>query len=103
MPTGWESPEARAELAAIVREITGEHRTVGVAPIPYRSRHAAEGEAERTEDYAPRRDGSQSMENTGFLLTYPALYRERYRQPLRQWRAELEDEPWGFTRDYDAR
>ncbi|RLK22674.1 hypothetical protein DER29_0513 [Micromonospora sp. M71_S20] len=52
VPTGWESPEAAAELARIVREATGEHGHIGprhgavgyaATPADYRPRHAAPG------------------------------------------------------------
>ncbi|WP_329105568.1 hypothetical protein OG792_32970 [Micromonospora sp. NBC_01699] len=94
---GWETPEGRVELAAIVREVTGEFRGVAQVPTPYTPRHGSGDEALRSDGYEPMRTGAQTMQDTGYLLAYPSLYRERYRYPARVWRAELYASPWGFV------
>ncbi|SCL32872.1 hypothetical protein GA0070616_4576 [Micromonospora nigra] len=107
VPAGWDAPQMRDELARIVREHTAERAQVTPRtlpePPPYTPRHAAGEEASPTPGYQPRRDGSQSVEDTGHLLDFPAYYRAHGRQSLRQWQAERIAEPWGFLVQYPER
>ncbi|MFD6638360.1 hypothetical protein ACFWDN_21365 [Micromonospora chalcea] len=82
VPAGWDTPQARAELAEIVREVTGERPAIRPRTAPedvYTPGHAAEGESAPSPTYQPRHDGTQTQVGPDFLLPPDYFTAERWR------------------------
>lgn len=82
VPSGWDTPAARAELAEIIREVTGERPTIRPRTNPegvYTPRRAAEAEATPSPDYQPRHDGNATQVPRDFLLPADYWTAERWR------------------------
>ncbi|MFI7069517.1 hypothetical protein [Micromonospora sediminicola] len=82
VPAGWDTPQARAELAEIVREVTGERPQIRPRTNPeavYTPRHGSEGETTPSPTYQARHGGDATQVPRDFLLPADYFAAERWR------------------------